>query len=273
MKQKKETHAQKHCERSVAIARLSNRTSDAITTQTSFARNDKRRAFTLAEGATHVGTCDNVRKSAFTLAEVLITLAIIGVVAAMTIPTLIGNYKKNLVETRIKQFYVQINQAIRLSEIDNGDKKTWAYTHSTSSAYSEETLRNFYNTYLNNYLKVLKTEYTESVYDGATRNALRVYFLNGSAVDIRYGGSDYIFYPEANNTKDEHCECKSCFFFGLYPNGAVGERDNHFLNKGVEPYLSYEWDGTYESLIELKQCAKIIQLNGWKIPDDYPYKF
>ncbi|MBQ8168714.1 prepilin-type N-terminal cleavage/methylation domain-containing protein [bacterium] len=48
-------------------------------------RNDKRRAFTLAESATHVGTCDNIRKNAFTLAEVLITLAIIGV------PTLITN--------------------------------------------------------------------------------------------------------------------------------------------------------------------------------------
>ena len=31
-------------------------------------------------------------KSAFTLAEVLITLGIIGVVAAMTIPTLVQNY-------------------------------------------------------------------------------------------------------------------------------------------------------------------------------------
>ena len=31
----------------------------------------------------------------FTLAEVLITLGIIGVVAAMTLPTLIQNYKKN----------------------------------------------------------------------------------------------------------------------------------------------------------------------------------
>ena len=35
----------------------------------------------------------NMKKS-FTLAEVLITLGIIGVVAAMTLPSLIGNYKK-----------------------------------------------------------------------------------------------------------------------------------------------------------------------------------
>ncbi len=34
--------------------------------------------------------------SAFTLAEVLITLAIIGIVAALTIPTLISNYQKKI---------------------------------------------------------------------------------------------------------------------------------------------------------------------------------
>ena len=33
-------------------------------------------------------------KPGFTLAEVLITLGIIGVVAAMTLPALVGNYKK-----------------------------------------------------------------------------------------------------------------------------------------------------------------------------------
>lgn len=45
------------------------------------------------------------RKSAFTLAEVLITLGVIGVVAAMTIPTLIHNYKAK--EMR-KGYYEQI---------------------------------------------------------------------------------------------------------------------------------------------------------------------
>ena len=37
---------------------------------------------------------DKKVKAAFTLAEVLITLAIIGIVAAMTIPTLVSNYQK-----------------------------------------------------------------------------------------------------------------------------------------------------------------------------------
>lgn len=43
------------------------------------------------------------KKTAFTLAEVLITLGIIGIVAAMTLPTLIGNYKKKVWETSFKK--------------------------------------------------------------------------------------------------------------------------------------------------------------------------
>ena len=69
-------------------------------------------AFTLAEGATHVAHWNNSRKIAFTLAEVLITLGIIGVVAALTIPTLMANQRKKVVETRLAKFYSSINQAI-----------------------------------------------------------------------------------------------------------------------------------------------------------------
>lgn len=37
----------------------------------------------------------NSTKAGFTLAEVLITLGIIGAVAALTMPVLVGNYQKN----------------------------------------------------------------------------------------------------------------------------------------------------------------------------------
>lgn len=40
-----------------------------------------------------------LQKKAFTLAEVLITLGIIGVVAAMTLPTLVGEYQKKQCDT------------------------------------------------------------------------------------------------------------------------------------------------------------------------------
>lgn len=51
-------------------------------------------------------------KNAFTLAEVLITLGIIGVVAALTIPTLVNNYRKKQFETGLKKnipFYYKLS--------------------------------------------------------------------------------------------------------------------------------------------------------------------
>jgi len=51
----------------------------------------QQQGFTLAESATHIDIAVNPRKCAFTLAEVLITLSIIGVVAALTIPQLVKN--------------------------------------------------------------------------------------------------------------------------------------------------------------------------------------
>ena len=56
------------------------------------------------------------KKVAFTLAEVLITLGIIGVVAALTIPNVVSNYKKKVVETRLAKLYSVLNQAVELSE-------------------------------------------------------------------------------------------------------------------------------------------------------------
>ena len=47
-------------------------------------------------------SCPVAKKAAFTLAEVLITLGIIGVVAAMTLPTLVANYKKQVYVTQLK---------------------------------------------------------------------------------------------------------------------------------------------------------------------------
>ena len=45
----------------------------------------------------------------------------------------------------------------------------------------------------------------------------------------------------------------------------------YFKNLGVEPYVHSDWDGTEEGLYaSCSNAAKIIQLNDWKIPDDYP---
>ena len=75
-------------------------------------------AFTLAEGATHVGILHITRRVGFTLAEVLITLGIIGIVSAMTIPTLINNYKEKVRDNQFKKVYATLNQALRMTVAD-----------------------------------------------------------------------------------------------------------------------------------------------------------
>lgn len=51
-----------------------------------------------------------INKSAFTLAEVLITLAIIGVVAALTIPVVVRNYQEMQFKTAYKRVYSDLNK-------------------------------------------------------------------------------------------------------------------------------------------------------------------
>ena len=53
------------------------------------------------------------KKPAFTLAEVLITIAIIGIVAAMTIPTLVANYQNKAWNTSAQVFERKLEEALR----------------------------------------------------------------------------------------------------------------------------------------------------------------
>lgn len=57
---------------------------------------------------------DRNRFKGFTLAEVLITLGIIGVVAAMTLPTVINNTKNMELQVRLQKTYSELNQLSRL---------------------------------------------------------------------------------------------------------------------------------------------------------------
>ena len=78
----------------------------------------------LAEGWTIskqcFGTKSGARKGAFTLAEVLITLGIIGVVAALTLPSLIQKYQDQVLENQLKKMYSTLSQGIQKAMADDG---------------------------------------------------------------------------------------------------------------------------------------------------------
>ena len=232
----------------------------------------------------------------FTLAEILITLAIIGVVAAMTIPTLISNYKKNVVESKLRKFNSNITQVVKLSEVDNGEITYW----DTSS------VQTFYNKYLANYIKTAKV-------DKISESQYNVYLQDGSAFIIRLLESGPLihlnFFPDANTLfkeQDEKLGINS-FIFLFYP--VMGDKltKDRFCNSpfmgdstGFVPYLyteyEYYWDSekgcrrtvypTGDDFTEMLMndinygcstrgayCTKLIQMNGWKIPENYPHKF
>jgi prepilin-type N-terminal cleavage/methylation domain-containing protein len=207
----------------------------------------------------------------FTLAEVLITLGIIGVVAALTIPALVAGYQKKVVETALARFYSNMNQAVKLSEIDNGEVANWEFT---AVAYNGPALHVWFDKYFQPYLK---TTDIKEVIDDDGRGRLEVYFADGSVDRIGWYGRDHLYCINAKKLNSNYVSGKDCFMFAFYPTSCDTSipADEFFCGKGVEPYIYESWDGTEEGLKDpgMNAWAKIIQFNGWKIPDDYPIKF
>ena len=138
------------------------------------------------------------KKAAFTLAEVLITLGIIGIIAAMTLPTLIANYQKKVVETRLISFYSKINQAYRMSYAENGDTVDWI---TSDKNYSYDEMVKWLEQYIFPYMKHM------SVYNCTTSQAVV------ACVTIP-DGSLYTFSIYANGQDVEY-----------YINGKLGDRN------------------------------------------------
>ncbi|MBR1753700.1 type II secretion system protein, partial [bacterium] len=61
----------------------------------------------------------------FTLAEVLITLGIIGVVAALTIPTLMQSYQNKQYVSGFQRAWGLLSNVVEMSEAENGFSTTW----------------------------------------------------------------------------------------------------------------------------------------------------
>lgn len=98
-----------------------------------------KKCFTLAECVAHVNLLANV-KFGFTLAEVLITLGIIGIVAALTIPGLITKCKEMQYRVTYKKVYSSLNQAMKYAQEDDGVDLTLGNTISLPNSSGGVTL-------------------------------------------------------------------------------------------------------------------------------------
>lgn len=77
---------------------------------------------------------NSCNKKAFTLAEVLITLGIIGVVAALTIPALINNQQKQATVSQVKEIYSILSQATNQINSDCGGDISTCLTNPNAAA-------------------------------------------------------------------------------------------------------------------------------------------
>ena len=88
-------------------------------------------------------------KKAFTLAEILVTLMIIGVIASMTIPSLQDDANKRTYAAGCKKAFSTLSNALSLSEQMNGPSRKWSMTDANTAKDFDE--------YWKPYLNVTKT--------------------------------------------------------------------------------------------------------------------
>lgn len=205
------------------------------------------------------------RNEGFTLAEVLITLGIIGVVAAMTMPTLVTNYKLKEYSVRLKRFYSTMQNAIALSEIDNEPAEYWDYPSGKPKSAEE-----FWNKYFAPYFKtVTRTEIGGDWF--------YVYFQDGSHMRMHSGSALDIIYAIGDSDKEDDMGIRT-FYFLMY--------------KDTGKFTAYNWTGDIiedeekitkdmedrENLKKLcnetrrNHCSQLLFLDNWEFKDDYPLK-
>ncbi len=108
------------------------------------------------------------RNYAFTLAEVLITLVIIGIIAAITIPSLINKTNNQETISRLKKVYSTMAQATNQIIAEEGSVMTWA----TSS-------QNLYDLYKKKLRKSKECNYSSGCFTQE-----KIYWLNSGSLNV-----------------------------------------------------------------------------------------
>ena len=241
-----------------------------------------------------------MEKRAFTLAEVLITLVIIGVIAALTIPNLIAKHEKDETVTKLKKLYSTLAQAYSLSVLDNGPVEDWNV--------GKYTVEQNLNKFIIPYLKVEKvcnrdniTECTSfdrvtlkgqsSAYlspttttspafaafrlqDGTilwaylTGGIIMAADINGDAKPNKLGRDTFWFVYSTRNIPADSTWSNKKFHVGKPGFYLWGE------NNPREDLTSTNFDNCSKkatSVIPGGHCGALIKLDGWQIKDDYPW--
>ena len=215
-------------------------------------------------------------KKGFTLAEVLITLGIIGVVAAMTLPTLINNYQKQQTIAQLKKAYSEISQVFQRAEADHETMDTWDFS-SYENQY--EKSKYFADNYFLPYIKTIKLcepasaeciSESESNYSKGIAGIATSGYSFLLYVDYLFNGGYVIVDVNGPNQRPNEGDKDIFYIRFMFKDGNLDNGGNS-LKKGLNFYgLHYTNPLTREQLIERNYCAALIMIDGWQISRDNP---
>lgn len=218
------------------------------------------------------------KNKGFTLAEILIALVVIGVVAALTVGYIITEVKKAQLETQIHAFYSKMNQALRRSYVDTGvsaELPRKDYTYKENVDWLQHNLLP--------YIVYTKVENCNDP-NRYRRNAACVYLNNGELFEfvVDYNGADFLYFPKGKwfDIESGKRATTHVFAFQFVKRLKSGSDEVIKSEQSIEPY-TYKWNGNETDLYNNSEygckkgkkrfyCAKLIQVHNWKIPRDYP---
>lgn len=231
----------------------------------------------------------------FTLAEVLITLGIIGVVAAMTLPSVINSYEKKETISKIKKVYSVLSQTSLFAIPEYGDPEGWEMPTGSSVATGKFFAEKYLIPYLNvarvcesndnpdcNYTiyKLNGSPFTDYIY---TRT-YRFYLNDGTFLMVHTGGDSQhpklvVILFDINGKRGQNKLGRDIFIlqYLLQTNlpqskeyqgkfiPAWGDYDsrNELLGTGNNQYCNKTKEG--------RACLAVIFMDGWEIKSDYPW--
>ena len=236
-----------------------------------------------------------LKRVAFTLAEVLITLGIIGVVAALTIPSIVAHYKKQEVTTKLKTVESLFTQMLNFSIVENGDPQNWdlgaSYGVDAGSGNAEKTLIRITEKYFLPYLKTSNYYGYVSLKDAGypvhykADGSLQKWNLessdakyciielaNGMTTFLRmdysneYTMVDLIIYVDINGKKAPNIWGRDTF------EADIDVRKGKFYWSGAQYGYGREKLKNFCADKYAYVCGALIWLDGYEIKPDYPIK-
>lgn len=183
-------------------------------------------------------TKHNAMSNAFTLAEVLITLAIIGVVAAMTMPTLINNTNGAQFKTAYKKALSVLSQAVVMNiALDDYDLAgTSAYAATDGDIASDDKEKSI-DEFPSSLYKLFKARTNGTPLTGGE--------LDDYKVQIKNDGTD----PSQETAQS-----------------AIGTEGSNFVFR-FQDGIIFSFDGEQQNCTEAEPCKGWIDANGTKGPN------